>query len=107
VDLLNYPREKWRVILNRADAKVGLALHDVEATLSAAITAQIPSSRNVPASINRGVPIVLDDPNHPVSLAIKQLAEQHVATAPAAGSIPDSLRRDRRGGFLRRKAPTT
>jgi pilus assembly protein CpaE len=107
LDLLNYPRDKWRVILNRADAKVGLALHDVEATLSAAITAQIPSSRNVPASINRGVPIVLDDPNHPVSLAIKQLAEQHVASVPAAGSIPDSLRRDRRGGFLRRKAPTT
>jgi pilus assembly protein CpaE len=106
LDLLNYPREKWRVILNRADAKVGLALHDVEATLSAAITAQIPSSRNVPASINRGVPIVLDDPNHPVSVAIKQLAEQHVATAPVGG-IPESLRRDRRGGFLRRKAPTT
>jgi len=54
-----------------------------------------------------GVPIVLDDPNHPVSMAIKQLAEQHVATALAGGGIPDSLRRDRRGGFLRRKAPTT
>ena len=105
LDLLNYPRDKWRVILNRADAKVGLALHDVEATLDSRITAQIPSSRNVPASINRGVPIMLDEPNHPVSQSIKQLADQHVATSPAASSVPESLRRDRRG-FLRRKAPT-
>ena len=106
LDLLNYPREKWRVILNRADAKVGLALHDVEATLDAKITAQIPSSRNVPASINRGVPIMLDEPGHPVSQAIRQLAEQHVATA-ATGGVPEALRKDRRGGFLRRKASTS
>jgi pilus assembly protein CpaE len=106
LDLLNYSRDKWRVILNRADAKVGLALHDVEATLNSRITAQIPSSRHVPASINRGVPIVLDDANHPVSQAIKQLAEQHMIGATSA-SIPESLRRDRRGGFLRRKAQTT
>lgn len=106
LDLLNYPREKWRVIVNRADAKVGLALHDVEATLDTPITSQIPSSRSVPASINRGVPIMLDEPNHPVSLAIRRLAEQHVATGPSAG-VHESLRRDRRGGFLRRKASTT
>ena len=105
LDLLNYPREKWRIILNRADAKVGLAVHDVEATLDRHITAQIPSSRSVPASINRGVPIMLDEPNHPVSQAIKALADQHVATSPIT-SVPESLRRDRRGGFLRRKAPT-
>jgi pilus assembly protein CpaE len=104
LDLLNYSRDKWRVILNRADAKVGLALHDVEATLDSRIAAQIPSSRSVPASINRGVPIMQDEPNHPVSQAIKQLADQHVATGPTA--LPDSLRRDRRGGFLRRKATT-
>jgi pilus assembly protein CpaE len=93
------------VILNRADAKVGLALHDVEATLDSRIATQIPSSRAVPASINRGVPIMLDEPNHPVSQAIRQLAEQHVSTGPPA-AVPDSLRRDRRGGFLRRKAAT-
>ena len=67
LDLLNYPRERWRLVLNRADSKVGLALSEVEKTLKAPIAAQIPSSRDVPASINRGVPIVLDDPKHPVS----------------------------------------
>jgi len=105
LDLLNYSRDTWRVILNRADAKVGLALHDVEATLDSRIAAQIPSSRAVPASINRGVPIMLDEPTHAVSQAIKALADQHVATGPSGG-VPESLRRDRRGKFLRRKATT-
>jgi pilus assembly protein CpaE len=111
LDLLNYPRERWRLVLNRADSKVGLAVNEVEKTLKAPIAAQIPSSRDVPASINRGVPIVLDDPKHPVSLAIKAFAERNVAanTATAtsdASSIPSELRTDRRG-LLRRRARTT
>ncbi|MDH4352823.1 MAG: P-loop NTPase [Actinomycetota bacterium] len=105
--LLNYPREKWAVLLNRADSKVGLALNEVEKTLKVPISAQIPSSRDVPASINRGVPIVLDDPKHPVSLAIKQFAQRSVIPVnQAESSIPADLRADRRG-FLRRKAKTS
>jgi pilus assembly protein CpaE len=105
LDLLNYPRERWLVVLNRADSKVGLALNEVEKTLRVPIAAQIPSSRDVPASINRGVPIVLDDPKHAVTLAIKSFAEQNVAALNnhPDSTIPAELRTDRRG-FLRRKA---
>ena len=108
LDLLNYPRERWRLVLNRADSKVGLALSEVEKTLKAPIAAQIPSSRDVPASINRGVPIVLDDPKHPVSMSIKAFGEQNVALSlgSAAGGIPSGLRTDRRG-LLRRKSRST
>lgn len=106
--LLNYPRERWRVVLNRADSKVGLAISEVEKTLRAPISAQIPSSRDVPASINRGVPISLDDPRHPVSLAILDFAQNHVLTAippfPPEPAAPSDLRDDRRG-FLRRRRP--
>ena len=107
LDLLNYPRERWRVVLNRADSKVGLTLAEVEKTIKSPIAAQIPSSRDVPATINRGVPIVLDDAKHPVSLAIKQFAERQIATQTARpdASIPTELRTDRRG-FMRRKAKT-
>ena len=108
LDLLNYPRDKWRVILNRSDSKVGLALSEVEKTLRVPISGEIPSSRDVPASVNRGVPIVLDAPNHAVSAAIKKFAEQIVAAqgtaTPSTSSIPKPLRDDRRGGLLRRKA---
>jgi pilus assembly protein CpaE len=107
LDLLNYPRERWRLVLNRADSKVGLALNEVEKTLKAPIAAQIPSSRDVPASINRGVPIVLDDPKHSVTMAIKAFAEKDVAagSTSADGDIPTQLRSDRRG-LLRRRART-
>lgn len=107
--LLNYPRERWRVVLNRADSKVGLAIGEVEKTLRAPISVEIPSSRDVPASINRGVPIALDDPRHPVSLAIREFAERHVlGGAPSAQperAVPPDLRTDRRG-FLRRRRPS-
>lgn len=101
LDLLSYPRERWRIVLNRSDSKVGLSVSEVEKTLRTGITAQVPSSRDVPASINRGVPIVLDDPKHPVSVAIRQFAENDVAGVSPA-SVPEQVRGDRRG-FLRRR----
>jgi pilus assembly protein CpaE len=104
LELLNYPREHWKLVLNRADSKVGLAPAEVEKTLRLPIAAQIPSSRSVPASINRGVPIVLDEPAHPVSVAIRLFAETHIATrasgAAAAGRV------DRRS-LLRRWSRTS
>ncbi|MFL6139672.1 MAG: CpaE family protein [Frankiaceae bacterium] len=106
LDLLNYPRERSRVVLNRADSKVGLALSEVEKTLQTSITAQIPSSRDVPASINRGVPIVLDDPKHAVSVAVRRFAEQCAAAGAAVtagAAVPAHLRTDRRS-LRRRKA---
>jgi pilus assembly protein CpaE len=108
LDLLNYPRERLRVVLNRADSKVGLALSEVEKTLKVPIALHIPSSRAVPASINRGVPILLDDPNHPVSVAIRQFGDEHVLPLAKAGGepIPSNLRADRRG-LLRRKSKAT
>ena len=107
LELLNYPRERWRIVLNRSDSKVGLALSEVEKTLKVPISLQVPSSRDVPASINRGVPIVLDDPKHPVSQAIKAFAERQVVTQGSSGpsDILPELRTDRRS-VLRRKAKT-
>jgi MinD-like ATPase involved in chromosome partitioning or flagellar assembly len=46
------------------------------------LSAQIPSSRAVPISINRGVPITLETPGHPVSQAIFRFAQERLAGAP-------------------------
>ena len=52
------------------------------------------------------MPIVLDQPKHPVSLAIRAFADAYVLTAPSADqTIPTELRTDRRGR-LRRKTRT-
>jgi pilus assembly protein CpaE len=106
MDLLNYPRDRWRIVLNRADSKVGLAIGEVEKSLRAKISAQLPSSRDVPAAINRGVPIVLDDPRHPVSLAIKSFAENYVANVnPGPNGRPGQTpARAERRGLLRRRS---
>ena len=101
MELLNYPRDRWRIVMNRADSKVGLSISEVEKTLRTTISVQIPSSRDVPAAINRGVPIVLDDPKHPVSLAIRSFAERDVV-GPAVSHPLDAVlagrpRTDRRG----------
>ncbi len=82
LDLLNVPRSSWRLVLNRADSKVGLTAKEFEHTLGLPITAAIPSSREVPASVNRGEPIVAAHPKHEVSLTIKALATE-VAGVPA------------------------
>jgi pilus assembly protein CpaE len=105
LELLNYPRDAWRVVLNRADAKVGLAVGEVERTLRMPIAAQIPSSRDVPASINRGVPLVLEDPRHPVSVSIRAIADLvtgHRATTPGRAPSPTPAAHRKSGPFRRR-----
>ncbi len=106
MDLLNYPRDRWRIVLNRADSKVGLKIDEVEKSLRATISAQLPSSRDVPAAINRGVPIVLDDPRHPVSVAVKTFAEQYVANVHSGpgGTRPGAAATGERRGLLRRRS---
>ena len=88
LELLSYPPERCHVVLNRSDAKVGLSIADVEKSLRTSITAQVPSSRAVPTSINRGVPIVLDQPGHPVSVAIRRFAETTILAATTAAAPP-------------------
>jgi pilus assembly protein CpaE len=102
LELLNFPQERWRVVLNRADSKVGLSVSEVEKTLHVPISVRVPSSRAVPASINRGVPIVLEEPSHPVSQSLRQFAERDLLTGPPNGRVPAAEQTARRG-LLRRR----
>lgn len=78
LDTLGTSKEARTIVLNRSDAKVGLRPDDVEAALKAPISANVPNSLTVPASVNRGVALVLDDPRNPVSVAIRELADQEI-----------------------------
>jgi pilus assembly protein CpaE len=109
LDVLGYPRESWQVVLNRSDSRVGLSVDDVTRTLKVPLATQIPSSRSVSASINKGVPIVLDEPRHPVSAAIRQLVERHIRATPATAvptanaAASDHREPGRRGRSLLRR----
>jgi pilus assembly protein CpaE len=74
LDLLNFPKPQRRLVLNRADEKVGLEPEKVASTLAMAIAAAIPNSPQVPNQTNAGEPIVAAQPRHPVSRAITALA---------------------------------
>jgi len=108
LDLLNMPRSHWRLVLNRADAKVGLAPAEVEKTLGMPITTAIPSSREVPVCINRGVLIVREEPRHGVSLSLKALARECLEATrdAAAGQLAHAATDEPapKRGLLRRKA---
>jgi pilus assembly protein CpaE len=106
---LNFPRDRWRIVLNRANSKVGLLASEVEKTLRAPIAAQIPSSRDVPAAINRGVTIFQDDPRHPVSYAVRELAGQitHAERAMPAQTADGSGVPAERRGILRRRSKSS
>lgn len=78
LDLLGMPRERRTVVLNRSDSKVGLRTSDVAATIKQDIAVMVPGSVDVPASVNKGVPILLEDPRHPVSVALRTLTERYV-----------------------------
>jgi pilus assembly protein CpaE len=90
---LGHPREQLKIVLNRADSKVGLRTNEVEKSLGVEIDVQIPSSRDVPLSINQGTPLAMSRPRSPVVQAIAELLP---AVLPGTAS-------DERGGRFRRR----
>jgi len=78
MDQLGYPKQSRVVVLNRSDIKAGLKIADIAAVTKQPVAVSIPNSPDVPASINRGVAIVLEEPDHPVSVALRALADVHV-----------------------------
>lgn len=89
LDTLGYPRSKWRIVLNRANAQVGLTMEDVESILGVPVTVAIPSSGDVPASLNAGVTMIESRPHHPVTIALKQLASLVTYSGVAADAEPE------------------
>ncbi len=64
LDLLNFPKPKRRLVLNRADDKVGLTADKVESTLGMSIASSIPTSSQVAHATNAGEPIIIAQPKH-------------------------------------------
>jgi pilus assembly protein CpaE len=102
-DLLEYPRDERIVVLNRADSRVGLTLGDIERVIRSPIVGHVPSTRDVPVSINQGTPLMVDHPTHPVSRAIRELAETHLAVPIGASQATADGRANRRKSFSLRR----
>jgi pilus assembly protein CpaE len=74
LDLLGLTSATRHFVLNRADARVGLALGDIEMTVGMRVGVQVPSSRSVPVALNQGEPVVDAEPRSAVARAVNELA---------------------------------
>ncbi len=79
LELLSFPRERIRIVLNRANSNVGIKRSEIERALEADIRFELPSDRAVPLGVNRGNPVVLADPRAEFSRAIRALARDALA----------------------------
>jgi pilus assembly protein CpaE len=76
LEALSIPKSKLEYVLNKSDMKTGLSLAEVEEMLGEKFSVQIPSSVDVSSSTNRGLPIVVEKPKHPVSKVFLSLATE-------------------------------
>jgi pilus assembly protein CpaE len=82
LDLLNFPKPKRHLVLNRADDKVGLSPDKVESTLGMKIAAAIPTSSQVAHATNAGEPITSSSPKHAVSQTLVKFANTLAGAPP-------------------------
>jgi pilus assembly protein CpaE len=75
LEMLSFPQQRIRIVLNRANSKVGMKQREVEAALEQSVSYEIPSDRAVPLSVNKGVPTVLAEPGSDFARAIEAMAK--------------------------------
>ena len=87
------------LVLNRADAKVGLTLDDIERALEMKFAAKIPSTIEIPESINAGTPISLMRPRSPVTKELSMFSHTLLTRsgfdAPQASGSPGEVAKER------------
>jgi pilus assembly protein CpaE len=94
LELMKYDPDRVYLLLNRAHSRVGISQSDVEAVLGRTPDVFIPSDREIPRTVNEGIPIVVARPQSEPAEAFGRLAdllsgpstaEEPVAVAAASG----------------------
>jgi pilus assembly protein CpaE len=75
LDLLHYPKERRHLLLNRTGSKVGLNPREVERALDMPVSFEVESEREVPLSVNRGVPLALANPRSAMAKSLGDIAD--------------------------------
>jgi pilus assembly protein CpaE len=82
LELMGYENDRIRVVLNRADTRVGITTDDAVAILGRKPDVLIPSDRDIPRAVNEGDPIVSSKPRSEAARAFRGLAAEY-----AGGSV--------------------
>ena len=75
LELLSFPAQRIRFLLNRANSKVGMKKSEVESALDVKIRFEVPSDRAVPLGVNRGQPPVIAESGSDFARAIREVAK--------------------------------
>jgi pilus assembly protein CpaE len=95
LELMGYDSDRTRLVLNRADSRVGITREDVVAIIGRTPDVYVPSDRDIPRSINEGAPIVLTKDKSEAARAFRSLAGMYDLRVEASTKG--------HGGLFRRK----
>jgi pilus assembly protein CpaE len=91
IDRLGFPRERVSLVANRIGAAGAVARDDIEDALDTKIAFELPDDPEVPAAINRALPVVLADEGTSFSQAAGRLADTVFSGARAKDDAPRRL----------------
>jgi pilus assembly protein CpaE len=99
LELMGYEQERIRLVLNRADSRVGITHEDVVTIVGREPDLLVPSDREITRSVNGGSPIVLSEKRSEAAKAFRSLA-----TLYSSPPVAVSQKRNGRGLLARKKS---
>jgi pilus assembly protein CpaE len=105
LDLMGVEGDEVRLVLNRANTRVGITNADVEAILGSKPDVLVPSDREIPRAVNEGRPIVTAAAESEAAAAFRKLAAYYLnGSAPLEYVAPVQERRRGLKAFGRKGA---
>ncbi|MDQ3778241.1 MAG: AAA family ATPase, partial [Actinomycetota bacterium] len=98
LELMGYDGDRVRVLLNRADSRVGITKDEVESIIGRVPDVLVPSDRDIPCAINEGTPVVVARARSEAARAFRSLAEMYVGSEQQFSSNGHRRRLLRRKG---------
>jgi len=73
---LGFPLKMIKIIMNRAESKGSISWQEIKVLLPSEVVALIPSDgKTIGLAVNRGIPVVADNPNSKAAIALDKLAD--------------------------------
>jgi pilus assembly protein CpaE len=84
LELMGYEQDRIRLVLNRADSRVGITREDVTAIVGRSPDVLVPSDREIARAVNEGNPIVLASGRSEAAKAFRRLGSFYEPTPNGA-----------------------
>jgi pilus assembly protein CpaE len=88
LDMLGLTTQRRHFVLNRADARVGITIQDIEQTVGLDVAVTVCSNRVVPTSMNQGSPLLETDPRSTAAKGFNALVRRIVPSSEFTQSQP-------------------